>query len=180
MLMQMLEAGGLEIFTDKERKPDDNNPKGYYEHEAVKGLVKNKKWLPGAEGKVVKVVANLLPHLPPRFKYKVVFIERDLHEVLASQRKMLNRLGKKTRDETYPTGLMQAFETQVEKAKAWASRQANVEILYVRHADIIENPFVAAMQVHEFFNHQLLPELMAQVPDAKLHREKAKANSITQ
>ncbi|MEO1259064.1 MAG: alkaline phosphatase family protein [Bacteroidota bacterium] len=180
MLMQMLEAGGLEIFTDKERKPDENNPKGYYEHNAVKSLATNKQWLPEAEGKVVKAVANLLPHLPPRFKYKVVFIERDLHEVLASQRKMLNRLGKRTKDDVYPVGLMQAFELQVKKAKAWASRQANVEVLYVNHADIIENPFLVAMQIHEFYNHQLLPELMAQVPDTKLHREKSSTISITQ
>ncbi len=177
MLMQMLEKGGFEIFTDKERKADESNPKGYYEHEAVKGLARNKNWLPEAEGKVVKIVANLLSHLPPRFRYKVVFIERDLHEVLASQRKMLNRLGKKTKDEVFPTGLMKAFEGQVKKAKQWAGRQPNVEILHLQHTEVLANPFAAAMQIHEFFNHELLPELMAQVPDGSLHREHSKTNA---
>ncbi|MCP4122445.1 MAG: tetratricopeptide repeat protein [Bacteroidetes bacterium] len=173
MLMQMLEAGGMDIFTDKERKPDENNPKGYYEHDAVKSLARNKKWLPEAEGKVVKVVANLLPHLPPRYRYRIVFMERDLHEVLASQRKMLKRLGKKTKDEVYPTGLMKAFEKQVQKAKTWASRQANVEVLYLKHADVLAEPFPTAMRLNGFFNNELLPERMAQVPDSKLHHEKS-------
>ncbi|MEM1357863.1 MAG: alkaline phosphatase family protein [Bacteroidota bacterium] len=172
MLMQMLQAGGLEIFTDQERTADENNPEGYYEHEAVKNLVRNKKWLPQAEGKVVKVIANLLPHLPPRFKYKIVFIERDLREIMASQDKMLDRLGKKTSGKLYPVDLLDAFDLQVKKAKAWATRQANVEVLYVSHAEILANPFVTAMQIHAFFDHQLLPELMAQVPDQKLYREK--------
>lgn len=172
MVMQMLEKGGLTIFTDKERKADENNPKGYYEHEAVKRLTRNHKFLEAAKGKVVKVVANLLPHLPPKFNYKVVFIERPLNEVLASQRKMLNRMGKKTKDDLYPTGLMASFERQMKKAKQWADRQPNVEVLYLQHAEVINNPFMTAMQIHDFFDNQLLPELMAQVPDHKLYREK--------
>ncbi len=172
MVMQMLEKGGLPIFTDKERKADENNPKGYYEHEAVKNLERNHKFLEGATDKVVKVVANLLPSLPPKFNYKVVFIERDLDEVLASQRKMLHRLGKKTQDEVYPTGLMSAFERQLIKAKQWADRQPNVEVLYLQHAEVLSQPFMTAMQLHEFFNNELLPELMAQVPEEALHREK--------
>ncbi len=173
MLMQMLEAGGLPIFTDRERTADESNPKGYYEHEAVKSLARNKKWLPQAEGKVVKVIANLLPHLPPSHRYKVVFMERDLHEILASQRKMLQRLGKRTQDDTYPTGLMHEYERQLEKVKQWASRSANVEICYLRHADVVAEPFLQALQINEFLDWQLLPELMAQVVDAQLHREKA-------
>ncbi len=171
MMMQMLEAGGFPVFSDDKRPADANNEKGYYEHEAVKSLIQNKKWLPDAKGKVVKIVANLLPHLPPRFKYKVVFIDRDLNEVLASQRKMLRRMGKKSNNEVYPIGLMQAFEQQVSSAKQWASRQANVEIIHLRHRDVIDNPFGAALKLQDFFNNQLLPELMAQVVDNKLHRE---------
>ena len=178
MLMQMLKAGGLSIFTDEERKPDENNPRGYYEHDAVKNLPVNKKWLVQAEGKVLKVVANLLHHLPPRFKYKILFVERDLAEVLGSQHKMLNRLGKKTEYETHSNDLMKAFEMQVEKAKAWTSCQPNVEVLYVQHRDIVQQPFVTAIQIHEFLNHKLLPELMAKVPDIKLYREKIEPSNI--
>ena len=40
MMMQMLQAGGLEILTDAVRMADASNPKGYLEFEAVKDLDK--------------------------------------------------------------------------------------------------------------------------------------------
>ncbi len=122
--------------------------------------------------KSVKVIANLLVHLPQRFRYRVIFMERDLHEVVASQRKMLNRLGKNTRDNTYPTRLMEEYERTLQKVKQWASRHPNVEILYINHRDVIENPFMEAIRVNEFLEYQLLPELMVQVVDSSLYREK--------
>jgi len=143
----MLDKGGLEPFTDSKREADDNNPRGYYEHEAVKTLARNKRWVPQAEGKVVKVIANLLTHLPQNFRYRVIFMERDLHEIITSQRKMLDRMGKKTRKEVYPYTLAQQFEQTLEKTRQWASRQTNVDILYVPHHDVIENPFGQALRV---------------------------------
>ncbi|MFC2085810.1 hypothetical protein ACFLRO_01215, partial [Bacteroidota bacterium] len=99
MMMQMLDKGGLEPFVDDKREADENNPRGYYEHEAVKSLARNKQWLPQAEGKVVKVIANLLTHLPANFHYRVIFMERDITEIVTSQKRMLKRMGKKTRDD---------------------------------------------------------------------------------
>ena len=93
MVMKMLEAGGLAVLTDGLRTADEDNPKGYYEVERVKDLAReaDKGWLGEARGKAVKVISYLLKSLPPTFNYKVVFIRRDLEEVLASQRKMLAR-----------------------------------------------------------------------------------------
>ncbi len=172
MMMQMLHQGGLEVFTDGQREQDENNPKGYYEHEAVKTLPRNKKWLPQANGKVVKIIAQLLPHLPPTFNYKVIFMERDLNEVLASQRKMLNRLGKRTKDDDYPLHLMETFEKQLKDVKFWAENKNNVDILYVAHENVLNNPFEVALQIDDFLGGMLLPELMASVVDSSLHREK--------
>ena len=178
MMMQMLEKGGLEVFTDKERTADDNNPKGYYEHEAVKTLARNKEWLLEANGKVVKIIANLLPHLPPRFRYRIIFMERDLHEVVTSQRKMLNRMGQNTQDEVYPLGLIQEFERTLQKVKAWAARQSNVEILYVPHRAVINSPFEQALHINDFLNYEVLPELMASAVDSKLYRERQTAEIV--
>jgi predicted AlkP superfamily phosphohydrolase/phosphomutase/tetratricopeptide (TPR) repeat protein len=172
MMMQMLEKGGLPIFTDGKREQDENNPKGYYEHEAVKTLPRNKKWVPQANGKVVKVIAQLLPHLPPQFKYKVIFMERDLHEVLSSQRTMLTRLGKRTDDEAYPLTLMETYTKQLNQVKEWASSRNHVEVLYVEHQAAIHDPFGTALQVNEFLGGSLLPEQMAGTVDHNLHREK--------
>ena len=57
-------------------------------------ISKNKAWLEEAKGKVVKVISHLLFELPARYNYKVVFMERDLNEVLMSQHRMLVRNGK--------------------------------------------------------------------------------------
>ena len=60
LMMQILEANGFDILTDNIRQPDENNLKGYYEYEKVKSLIKDNSWLNKAEGKTVKVIAQLL------------------------------------------------------------------------------------------------------------------------
>ena len=93
LMMQMLEAGGMETVTDGQRAPDADNPKGYYELERVKRLKEDHAWLAEAEGKALKVVSMLLYDLPADFRYRVLFMERDLDEILSSQRTMLARRG---------------------------------------------------------------------------------------
>ena len=90
----MLEAGGLAILTDGERAADVDNPKGYYELERVKNLEKetDKSYLRAARGKVLKVISFLIKDLPDDNDYRVLFMRRDLDEVLASQHKMIDRL----------------------------------------------------------------------------------------
>ncbi len=172
MMMQMLAKGGHEVFTDEERAADDNNPRGYYEHEAVKSLHKSNKWLVNARDKAIKVIAQLIESLPSTYKYKIIFMERDLNEVVTSQRKMLNRLGKETADDVMPLELIQSFEATIRDVKMWAAKQSNVEIVYVKHADVINNPFEQALRINEFLDYKLLPELMAEAVDRKLYREK--------
>jgi len=173
MMMQMLEKGGLEIFTDKVRENDENNPKGYYEHEAVKSLVRNKNWVGGAIEKGLKVIGQLLPHLPNQFNYKVIYMQRDLHEIVRSQESMLIRLGKKSKPtETYPTKLFNAYKKTLKQNKEWASTAQNVEIMYVEYADVIQSPFEFALKINDFLDFKLLPELMATAVDPKLYREK--------
>ena len=93
MMMQMLAAGGLPVLSDDRRLPDDNNPRGYFEYEKVASLREDSNWILDARGKAVKVVAQLLPHLP-RGAYRVIFMDRNLDEVVQSQRRMLARNGR--------------------------------------------------------------------------------------
>ncbi|MEM0992919.1 MAG: alkaline phosphatase family protein [Bacteroidota bacterium] len=172
MLMQMLEAGGLEIFTDGERIADENNPKGYYEHEAVKALKRNKAFLKDANGKTLKVIAQLLPHLPLRYRYRIVFVERDLLEIVASQQKMLVRAGKRIQTDILPLNLVEQYKKTLQKVKTWAANQPNVEIHFVKHQDIMNAPFAQAMLMNDFFDGTLLVERMAGVVDQALHRER--------
>src|SRR5687767_1046860 len=94
MMMRMLEAGGIPVLIDNVRQPDEDNPAGYYEFEQVKQVRDNTQWLPSARGKTVKMVYRLLYDLPSQFDYRVIFMRRNLDEVLASQQKMLERKGK--------------------------------------------------------------------------------------
>lgn len=173
MMMQMLDAGGLEIFTDKTRTADENNPKGYYEHEAVKALKRNKAFLKDATDKVVKVIAHLLPALPFKYRYRIIFMERDIYEVIGSQQKMLVRDGKRVKEDTLPLKLVQQYEQTLKEVKAWAEKHPTVEILYVKHRDVMENPFMQAMIVNDFLEGGLAVEKMAAAVDGQLYREKA-------
>jgi len=168
MMMQMLSAGGLDLFTDNERKADENNKKGYFEHEAVKNLANNKNWLPDANGKAVKIIAQLIPHLPLNYRYKIIFMERDLDEVVSSQQKMLNRLGKNVKQ---TANLEDIFESSVSDVKNWISEQTNIDIIYVNYANVIENPDIEIIRINEFLGGGLDEIKMKSTVDVKLRRE---------
>lgn len=172
MMMQMLEAGGLEIFTDKKRMADESNPKGYYEHEAIKGVKKNKAFLKDANHKVAKVIAQLLPFFPMNYQYKIVFMERNIHEIMASQHKMLERDGKKSNSETLSLSILKQYKSTLDKVKAWAKSQPNVTIHYVDYTDVINEPFHQAMLINDFLETDLEVEKMAAAVDHRLYREK--------
>ncbi len=176
-MMQMLEAGGLTIFTDKAREADASNPRGYYEHEAVTSLKRSGAFLKDAKGSTVKVIANLLPHLPSKYKYRIVFLNRDLHEVLGSQQKMLLRDGKRVREDALPLNLLQKYEQTLDFVKSWMRNQRNVEFLEIDYADLVHHPFEKSLLINQFFNEQLQPEAMAMVPDASLYRERSKQST---
>lgn len=172
MMMQMLKAGGMEIFTDQERQADENNPKGYYEHQAVKGLAKRQAFLKHAKGKVVKIIANLLPFLPMKYQYRIVFMQRDLYEVVASQQSMLSRNGKKTKRDTLPIHLVKQYEQTLQQVKKWAKEMPHVEMIEISYSEVIVNPFMQAIMVDDFLDNQLQLEAMAQMVDAGLYRSK--------
>jgi len=98
MMMKMLEAGGMEILKDEIRKADEDNPAGYYEFEKVKELKKDVSWLENAKGKSVKIISSLLEHLPEKYTYKIIFMHRNMEEILNSQRQMLFRRGEATNE----------------------------------------------------------------------------------
>jgi len=172
MMMKMLEAGELEILTDNLREPDANNPKGYYEFERVKKLKDGDLgWLPDAIGKVVKIVTGLITFLPAEYNYKVIFMERELEEVLASQKKMLGRLGKG--DDNIPDDKMaQIYQGHLKQVKTWISSQPNMEVLYVNYNTMVSDPTESLHKVNAFLGGDMNLEIMANVVDKGLYRER--------
>ena len=149
MMMQMLEAGGLEIASDGLRVADADNPRGYYELEAVKRIREDVSFVRDCVGKVVKIVAPLLPSLPKEYDYRVVFMERDLGQVLASQREMLKRRGSEG-SAANDSALERAYRGQIEKVKDWIAGQNNIQTLFVSHRAAIEDPRSIALDVLDF------------------------------
>lgn len=172
MMMKMLEAGGIPPVTDNLRTADEDNPKGYYEFERVKQLSKGDvEWLADAPGKVVKVIAALLPHLPATYRYRVVFMQRDMTEVLASQRQMLVRRGEdpnKIPDEV----ISKLFEKHLRQVNDWVAQQSNVERLDVNYNEMLKNPAPFIAQINAFLGGNLDTAQMAQVVDPSLHRQR--------
>ena len=174
-MMQMLDAGGLTPLTDDVRKADDDNKRGYFEFEKAKSVHKDATWLPDAKGKAVKIVAQLLGSLPPRpdVTYRVVFMERDLKEVLASQTKMLERQGEKGA-ELSDDSLCDVFAGQIRRIRQMlASRK--IPTLYVRHRDCITEPKDVAARLNAFFGGQLDEAAMTGAVDPDLYRQRVEA-----
>lgn len=171
LMMQMLNAGGVDLFTDAVREADDNNPKGFYEHEKVKGLARNSNWLREAKGKGVKVISQLVKFLPPSFEYKVIIMQRDIQEVVSSQHKMLVREGK-AKEGTYPVKMEQNFRKAYDTALNYSKRQPFIEYLEISYADVLANPADNAVKVAEFLGLDLDTEAMAARVDPSLYRNR--------
>ncbi len=171
MLMNMVQAGGMQILTDKLRRADKDNPQGYFEFEPVKKLPQGKTdWLDQAQGKAVKIISELLEYLPKDYDYKVVFINRDLDEVLASQAKMMERRSRN--DNVDKQAIKQAFKRHLKEVKQWLADQKNIEVLQVDYNQTIINPEQTAQELNRFINKGLNVDKMAAVVDPSLYRQK--------
>jgi hypothetical protein len=171
MMMKMLTEGGLQAVTDEIRRADDDNPNGYFELETVKSLPDgNFTWLKKADGKVIKVISTLLEYLPSDYTYKVIFMERELKEILASQKKMLTNRNESVKLDDSEMGLR--FRNHLATIKAWLVRQTNIEVLYVNFNSLIADPEAICKQISEFIGSPLDLDRMGSVPSEKLYRNR--------
>jgi hypothetical protein len=173
MMMQMLDEGGVPALTDHVRKADEDNPKGYYEFEAVKRTRKDASWLKEAPGKVVKMVHVLLLDLPLNREYRVVFMRRHLDEVVKSQNIMLERKGKEGTEDD-PEKLKNAFENQMKQVDKWVRDHPKCfKILYIDYNEIMRDPKPSVAAINEFLGGDLDTEAMMGVVDPALYRNRA-------
>jgi hypothetical protein len=168
MMMGMLEAGGVPIVTDGERTADEDNPKGYFELERVKKLERDASWLAGCEGKAVKIISRLLMHLPPEHRYDVLFMRRSLDEILASQKKMLDRRGEQ--DQSDDAEMKSMFFAHLEEVTAWLDAQPNFRVKYVSYQRVLEDPKRELARLSELVSVDL--EKATSVVDPGLYRKR--------
>lgn len=172
MMMRMLAEGGLPILTDKLRRPDDDNPNGYFELEVVRQLKEgNLSWLGDASGKAVKIISALLEYLPGNHRYKIIFMERDPRETLVSQKKMLDH----RRETSILTDeeMEQQFHKHLAALKPWLVRQPNMDVLFVNYNALMAEPASFCDKVAEFLEIPLNQARMLAVPDGRLYRNRA-------
>ncbi|HMD16397.1 MAG TPA: hypothetical protein VKH18_06990 [Terriglobales bacterium] len=173
LMMQMLDAGGLPVLSDGERKADTDNPKGYLEWERIKQLPKEPSLIAEAEGKVVKVISQLILSLPPGHDYRIVFMQRPLPEVLKSQDEMLRRRGN-TDSKTDTSAIEEAFQRHLIEVNKWIAGKANMQVARVHYHRVLREPKAVAEEVAAFLQVPLDIAAMVQQVDGSLYRNRMK------
>jgi hypothetical protein len=169
LMMQMLDRGGVPVVTDNIRTADTDNPRGYYEFERVKKIKHDSSWLPGMRGQAFKMISQLLYDLPASERYRVIFMERDLNEILLSQEKMLARLNRPAapRDQ-----IERSYRLHLDRLREWLGRQPNFDTLYVSYNDLLAQPEASARRIGQFLVRDVDLAAMAETVDPSLYRNR--------
>lgn len=170
LMMQMLQAGGLPLLVDAHRPADKHNLRGYFEFEPVKSLGRDSSWMGMAEGRVLKVISLLLYDVPSDFHYKVLFMRRNLDEVLASQEEMLSGLGRDS--DANREKMRMHFERHLLHLGQWLSKQPHIEVAYLDYRDVLQQPADAAGRIAAFLGQPLDCQRMAAAIDESLYRQR--------
>jgi predicted AlkP superfamily phosphohydrolase/phosphomutase/tetratricopeptide (TPR) repeat protein len=149
LMMQLLVAAGRAALTDGKRGADPDNPLGYYEFAPVLDLARDSSWIPQARGKVVKIVAHLLSHLPRTEHYHVIFMERHLAEVIASQRAMLERQGRRGA-ELDEQKLAETYVAQLSRLRRQIADRPELRLWSVNYHELLTEPARLVPQLAEF------------------------------
>jgi hypothetical protein len=174
MMMKMLEVGGLPVLSDGQRGADVDNPRGYFELERIKDLEKetDKSYLRKARGRAVKVISFLIKDLPDENDYRVIFMRRDLDEVLTSQDKMIQRLGS---DDAVAEreAMKEAYRNDIVRTRLLCRSRPNFELIEVHYKATIEDAAATARQVNAFLGGALDEGAMREAVDGALYRNRS-------
>jgi hypothetical protein len=172
MMMKMLVEGGLPAVIDSLREADEDNPNGYFEIELSKRLKDGEnKWIYAAQGKVVKVISYLIEFLPDDLSYDIVFMDREISEILASQSKMLKR---RNEIAALSDAEMEAqFREHLHAVKYWATRKPNMRILFVKYSEMVNAPESLCASIVDFLGVPLDLKAMQSVPNQSLYRNRS-------
>ncbi len=169
LMMAMLDRGGIPVLTDELRTADTDNPRGYYELERVKQTKQDSSWLSEARGRAVKVISSLLYDLPPSENYRVLFMQRDLNEVLTSQEKMLQRRGQPLapRDK-----MRSSFTIHLERLFEWIPHQPHIRLLPVNYNQLMSDAESIVSCIAQFIGQDVDADRMCSAVDPSLYRNR--------
>lgn len=174
LMMQMLAAGGMAVLTDGERQADADNPRGYFEWEHIKLLPRQPDCIAEAEGKVVKVISQLVFALPASREYRIIFMQRPLTEVVASQAEMIRRRG--TTGAALPSAaLIAGLTAHLNQVNAWLKDKSNISLHRVEHQDVLHEPLRISESIQQFLDCPLDVVAMSRQVDTSLYRQRSSA-----
>ena len=173
MMMKMLESGGVPVWTDAVRAADDQNPNGYYELERIKDLDKpiDNSWLREGRGRAVKVISSLVEHLPAGNNYQVLFMNREMTEVLRSQGKMLAQRGQ-GHDQAHDAALEAAYALHLRRVRNLLAHDARFTAISFDYADVVADPAAVATRIQAFLGADLDTGRMAAAVDGRLYHNR--------
>jgi broad-specificity NMP kinase len=173
LMMSMLDAAGFPPMQDHIRTADEDNPKGYYEYERVKQMPEgDTAWVKDAKGKAVKVITALLKHLPKKHKYDVIVMRREIEEILASQRKMLERRGEDP-NKVADQEMADLFSRHFSETMDWVKAQKNIRFVEISYNQLLEAPEEQVEKVNQFLGGELDTAAMLAKIDPKLYRQRS-------
>ena len=175
LMMQILEAGGVKPLTDGERIADVDNPKGYYEWEPIKQIGKKPELLDQEDfdGRAIKCVSMLLPRMPLKHDYKVIFMTRPIEEVVRSQRDMIDRRAAKTAD-LESAQLKRGLRVHRDEILSWLKSTPHTEFIEIDYPTLVREPLPQISRLIDFLGTERLAnsEQMATVVDPSLYRKR--------
>lgn len=172
-MMAALQAGGMPMLIDGVRAADDNNPKGYYEYERVKKLPEGDTlWLASANGKAVKVISALLEYLPDNYHYRVIFMERDIDEILASQKRMLARDGIIQEKPVSDQEMRESYLSHLAEVKSFLERSPYMQRMTISYNEVLRGPEEKFNQVAKFLDGAVDPDGMIGIIDRSLYHQR--------
>ncbi len=171
MMMQILEALNISLFVDNNRSPDQNNPRGYFEHIAVKNIENDHDWLKSVPGKAIKIVSHLLFYLPDIYFYKIIFMQRNINEIIRSQNKMLSLANPETKTED-PKFLKNLFNKNIEQVFKWEKMHLNVELLCLNYIDVLNKTEGEVNKIISFLDLQEESSSLNHIVSKDLYRSK--------
>ena len=173
MMMSALKAGGMPLLVDGIREADKNNPKGYYEFEPVKKLPAGKvDWLGSAKGRAVKIISALLKYLPEGHQYRLIFMERDIEEILASQKRMLGRSGVVEEKPISDEDMRKSYQAHIKQVKSYLAERDWLQVSYVSYNQVLQDPEGEFQRIAKFLDNVVDPITMTNVVDPDLYRER--------
>jgi len=167
MMMQLLQAAGIEALTDGIRQADENNPRGYYELEVVKQTSNDASWLIDAGGKAIKVIYRLLYDLPGDQHYRTIFMQRPMAEVVRSQQAMLKQLGQQGSDLS-DADLGALLHKELVTVNQWLSTNPAFDVLYVGYHQVLNTPEMILARISQFLGRNLHVDQINQVIEPRL------------